>query len=198
MHKFKTLLSLFFIMAKIGLFTFGGGYAMIPFFENEFVKKKKLLTNEEFLDLIAIAESTPGPISINCSTYIGYKTAKFWGALVGTIGVIFPSFIIIYAISLCFKAFSHIPFIVAALNGIQICVIFLIFLAGIKMLKQIRKTPLNLILFSLTFASIIVLGILSITFSSIYYILIAIALGLILFFINCLKQKTIRNKEDNK
>jgi len=198
MKKLKTLFSLFFSMAKIGLFTFGGGYAMIGFFENEFVNRRKLLNNEEFLDLITIAESTPGPISINCSTYIGYKTAKFWGALFATLGLIFPTFLIIYFISLFFNAFTHITWIAAALQGIQICVIYLIFSAGIKMLKQLQKTPLNLILFITTFACMLILGVLSINFSSIYYILIAIGLGLVLHFINCLKQKKSVNKEEKE
>ena len=91
---------LFRTFAKIGVFTFGGGYAMIALLENEFVEKKKWLEKDEFLDVAAIAESTPGPIAINCATYIGYKKAGVLGSAAATLGVILPSFIIIYAISL--------------------------------------------------------------------------------------------------
>ena len=96
----KKYLNLFFMMLKIGLFTFGGGYAMIALLENEFVEKKKWLTQEEYYDMLAIAESTPGPIAINSSTYIGYKLAGFLGSLFATIAVCLPSLIIIYIISL--------------------------------------------------------------------------------------------------
>ena len=95
----KRLLSLFLTMLKIGLFTFGGGYAMIALMENEFVAKKKYLEGDEFMDIVAIAESTPGPIAINLATYIGYKQGKFFGSLLATLGMCIPSFAIIYAIS---------------------------------------------------------------------------------------------------
>lgn len=197
MKKFKTLLSLFLTMFKIGLFTFGGGYAMIPFFENEFVNKKNTLDKNEFMDLVTIAESTPGPISINFSTYTGYKIAGFWGALIATIGVCLPSFFLIYLISLFFTSFLEITWINAAFKGIQVCVIFLIFSAGIKMFKHLSKTVLNLILFLVTFACMITFALLSIKFSSIYYILIVIGFCLIAQLLNCLKQKHSK-KKDNK
>ena len=98
MSKLKTLLNLFITTFKIGLFTFGGGYAMIAVFENEFVSKKGWIQHEEFTDLIAIAESTPGPIAINSATYIGYKKGGFLGSLFSTKGVALPSFIIIFLI----------------------------------------------------------------------------------------------------
>ena len=87
-------------MLKIGLFTFGGGYAMLALFEHEFVEKKHYMDKDEFLDMVALAESTPGPIAINSATYIGYKQMKFLGALIATIGICIPSFIIIFVISL--------------------------------------------------------------------------------------------------
>ena len=90
-------------MMKIGMFTFGGGYAMINLLDNEFVERKKWLGSEEFMNLVTIAESTPGPIAINCSTYIGYKKAGFLGALFATLGMCIPSFAIIYLISLFFN-----------------------------------------------------------------------------------------------
>ena len=97
-RKCKSLLILFWTMFKIGLFTFGGGYAMIHLLENEFVSKKKWLDNDEFFDLVTIAESTPGPVAINCSTYIGYKTEKILGSFVATTAMCLPSFIIIFVI----------------------------------------------------------------------------------------------------
>ena len=105
MKKFKIVVSLFFTMLKIGLFTFGGGYAMIAILKNELIEKKKWLENAEFYDILAIAESTPGPIAINSSTYVGYKLAGIAGAFFATLGVCIPSFIIIYVISVFLSAF---------------------------------------------------------------------------------------------
>ncbi len=198
MKKLKSLLSLFFTMVKIGLFTFGGGYAMIPFFENEFVNKKNIINKDEFMDIVTISESTPGPISINFSTFIGYKIAGFWGALLGTIGVCLPSFLLIYIISLFFANFLAISWISAAFKGVQVCVVFLILSAGIKMFKQLSKTPLNIILFSITYGCMITFSILSIKFSSIYYIVIVLVCCLLIQLINCLKHKKQKNNENKK
>lgn len=104
-NKGKTLLTIFLTFLKIGAFTFGGGYAMIAILEDEFVSKKKWLKQESFLDMVAIAESTPGPVAINSATYIGYKCAGVWGAILATIAVCIPSFIIIYIISLFLTSF---------------------------------------------------------------------------------------------
>ena len=98
-------LKLFFIFFKLGLFTFGGGYAMIPQIKDEIIEKRKWMTEDEILEIIAIAESTPGPMAINMATYIGYNKAKFLGALVSTIGVVLPSLTIIFIISLFFDKF---------------------------------------------------------------------------------------------
>ena len=196
MSKFKSLCILFFSMFKIGLFTFGGGYAMISIFENEFVSKKKWLENDEFLDLIAISESTPGPIAINCSTYIGYKSNGLLGAIISTLAMCLPSFVIIFLISLFFNAFLEIEWIANAFKGIQVCVIYLIFSAGLKMFKQVKKNAFNIIIFIATIACTITFGLLSIKFSSIFYILIGAALGLILFTIQKIKNKNTTNKEN--
>ena len=125
-RKIKGYLSLFLTMLKIGLFTFGGGYAMIALLENEFVEKKKWLEKDEFLDVAAIAESTPGPIAINAATYIGYNNFGIIGSMIATLGICIPSFVIIYAISLFFDAFLSFALIANAFRGIQICVIWLI------------------------------------------------------------------------
>ena len=144
MKKIKSLFELFFIMFKIGIFTFGGGYAMIGILEHEFVEKRKWVEKNEFTDLVAIAESTPGPISINCSTYIGYKTNKILGAIIATLAMCLPSFIIIYLISLFFNNFLEIEIIAKAFSGIRIAVIFLILSAGLKFLKSKIKKVYNL------------------------------------------------------
>ena len=104
------LFKIFFTMMKIGLFTFGGGYAMLALLENEFVEKRAWLEKDEFLDMVAIAESTPGPIAINSATYIGYKKAGFLGSTLATVGVCIPSVVIIFLISLFFVAPAQLSF----------------------------------------------------------------------------------------
>ena len=189
MNKAKNLLSLFWSMLKIGLFTFGGGYAMIHLLENEFVSRKNWIDGEEFIDLVAIAESTPGPIAINCATYIGYKKEKITGALAATLGMCLPSFTIIYLISLFFDRFLEISWVASAFKGVQACVIFLILSAGFKMLKKIKKTPFSITVMVITFVCMIALSLLSIKFSSIIYILIFGSLGLAIYMTRYLKSK---------
>lgn len=133
----KLICSLFITFLKIGAFTFGGGYAMIALLENEFVEKKKWLEKSEFLDMVAVAESTPGPVAINSATYIGYKIAGFAGAAMSTLAVCIPSFFVIYSISLFFDQFLSLRWVSCAFRGIQVCVIYLILTAGLKMLKSI-------------------------------------------------------------
>ena len=168
-NKINDYLSLFITMLKIGMFTFGGGYAMIALLENEFVEKKKMLEKDEFLDMAAIAESTPGPIAINAATYIGYKNAGIAGAIAATLGICIPSFTIIYVISLFFDAFLSLTYIAYAFKGIQVCVVYLILSAGLKMLKQMKKTVLNICIFSVTFICMILFSVLAINFQ-LYYI----------------------------
>ena len=126
MKESKLLFTLFFTMMKIGCFTFGGGIAMLALLENEFVSKRGWIDREEFLDMVAISESTPGPIAINSATYIGYKTAGFWGSLLATLGVCIPSFVIIYLISLFFYQFLSFEYVKYAFMGIRVAVVFLI------------------------------------------------------------------------
>lgn len=171
--KGKLLLTLFLTMLKIGAFTFGGGYAMISLLQNEFVSKKKWISDEEFLDLVAIAESTPGPIAINSSTYIGYRMAGFFGALSATVGMVLPSLTIIYVISLFFDKFLSLTVVANAFHGIQACVCYLILSAGIKMLKSLKKNVATAVIFSLTVVCMIVFSIFSVSFSAIFYILIS-------------------------
>jgi chromate transporter len=181
----KKYLNLFFTMLKIGLFTFGGGYAMIALLENEFVEKKKYLEKDEFLDMVAIAESTPGPIAINAATYIGYKNAGVPGSVMATVGVCVPSFVIIYLISLFFDAFLSFALVEYAFRGIQICVIYLIFSAGLRMLGQMKKTVLSVAIVSTVVLCMLTFSLFAVKFSTILYILICGTVGV---FIYLLKQ----------
>ena len=187
--RLKSLWLLFINMLKIGLFTFGGGYAMIHLLENEFVSKKKWIEEDEFMDLVAIAESTPGPIAINCSTYIGYKKEKILGAVFATLGMCIPSFTIIFFISLFFNQFLSIGWVASAFKGIQVCVVFLILSAGVKMLKKMKKKPFNLIVMSATFLCMVAFGVFAVSFSSIFYILISGLVGLLIYLIGYFKSK---------
>ena len=186
--KSKTLPTLFFTMLKIGLYTFGGGYAMIALLENEFVTKRGWLEQEEFLDVAAIAESTPGPIAINSATYIGYKQAGLLGSLVATLGMTLPSFCIIYAISLFFDAFLSLTVVACAFRGIQIAVLYLILSAGLRMLKKMKKTPFSWAVLLLTLIGMVMLTLLSVKLSTIVYILASGAAGVTLWLIRRLRR----------
>jgi chromate transporter len=188
----KKYLNLFFTMLKIGIFTFGGGYAMIALLQNEFVEKKKYIEKDEFLDMVAIAESTPGPIAINAATYIGYRRLGFWGSLAATVAICVPSFVIIFMISLFFDAFLSYTLVAYAFRGIQVCVIYLIFSAGIKMLSQMKKTVFSVLVVSIVTLCMIIFSLFAIKFSTIFHILICGALGVFAYLI----ARIGRGKED--
>ena len=185
----KKHLKLFLTMLKIGLFTFGGGYAMIALLENEFVTKRKWIEKDEFLDMVAIAESTPGPIAINAATYLGYKMHGVIGSLLATVAVCIPSFVIIYAISLFFDAFLALTLVAHAFRGIQVCVIWLILSAGLKMLKQMKKTTFNIVILSAVITCMVAFSVFSVRFSTIFYILISGGVGLFLYLIGLLRNR---------
>lgn len=192
MKKFKNLLNLFFTYFKIGLFTFGGGYAMIPLIENEFVTKKKYLTESELAEIVAIAESTPGPIAINSATYIGYKREGFWGSLFCTLGVVLPSFIVIFIISQFLDKFMKITLVQKAFAGIQCGVGVLIVRAGYKMFKNMDKNALSVICFAFCICLMICVDIFSVNFSSIILILAGLVIGISVTAINGKKSKKIK------
>ena len=142
------LLDLFLTFAKIGLFTFGGGYAMISMIENNCVERKQWITHDEMMNVTVIAESTPGPIAINCATFTGYKKAGFIGAFVATFGIVVPSFVVIYLISMFLDNFLELTIIANAFKGIKIAVGFLILDAAITMVKKMhKKILLNIVIF---------------------------------------------------
>ena len=173
----KSLGTLFFTFFKIGLFTFGGGYAMIALLEEEFIQRRKWLDKDEFLDMAAIAESTPGPVAINSATYLGYKLAKVPGAATATVAVCLPSFLIIYAISLFFEQFTQLTVIANAFKGIQICVIYLIFSAGVRMLKALDKSPFATGVLAAVMLVMVGLSLAGVSVSSILLILLSGAAG---------------------
>ena len=139
MKRTQNMISLFLIFMKIGLFTFGGGYAMIPLIQRETVNNKKWISDKDILDIVAIAESTPGPIAINAATFIGYRVGGFLGAMAATVGVVLPSFTIIAAISYVLAAFQNVVWIQYAFNGIRAGVLALIVKALWSMYKQSPK-----------------------------------------------------------
>ena len=176
-------------MLKIGLFTFGGGYAMIALLENEFVEKKKWLEKDEFLDMVAIAESTPGPIAINCATYVGYKRGGVIGSACSTLGVVLPSFIIIYTISLFLDAFLTFELVSYAFRGIQAGVVYLILSAGVKMLKGMKRDPMSITVMCSVLVIMLAFSVLAVKFSAILFILISGVAGLAVHYIGKMKEK---------
>ena len=176
-QEVKSLETLFFTFFKIGLFTFGGGYAMIALLEEEFIQRRKWLDKDEFLDMTAIAESTPGPVAINSATYLGYKLAGVPGAATATVAVCLPSFLIIYAISLCFEQFTQLTVIANAFKGIQVCVIYLIFSAGVRMLQALDHSLFSSGVLLSVFLAMTSLSLAGISVSSILLILLSGAAG---------------------
>ena len=191
MKKIKSLLNLFWTFFKIGLFTFGGGYAMVAVIEREIVEKRKYIGQEEFLDLIAIAESTPGPIAVNSATYIGYKLGGVLGSFFATLGVVLPSFLIIFIISFFYEKFLALEYVSYAFKGIQACVAFLIISAGIKMIKGLKKNLFNVIMFISTLVLMLVIKIFDLPISSIYLILVGGLIGVIVWLF---ARKKVNNK----
>ena len=184
----KSLGTLFFTFFKIGLFTFGGGYAMIALLEEEFIQRRKWLDKNEFLDMPAIAESTPGPVAINSATYLGYKLAKVPGAATATVAVCLPSFLIIYAISLFFEQFTQLTVIANAFKGIQVCVIYLIFSAGVRMLKALDKSPFATGVLAAVMLVMVGLSLAGVSVSSILLILLSGAAGVAAWLIGRRKE----------
>lgn len=185
------LMDIFLIFLKIGAFTFGGGYAMIALLEDEFVDKRSWLNESEFLDMTAIAESTPGPVAINAATYLGYKLAGFKGALAASLAVCIPSFAIIYVISFFYERFQQITWVASAFKGIQACVVYLILSAGLRMFIKMKKNVFNVSIFAVVSVSFIFVSLFGISFSSIYYILICGVVGIVVGTLH-----NMRNRED--
>ena len=166
-----TLFDLFFTFFKLGLFTFGGGYAMIANIRDIVLENKKWLTEDELFQVITIAESTPGPIAINLATYVGYHKRGALGSALATLGVVLPSFVIIYLISFVLDAFMENPYVAGAFDGIKCAVAFLIIRAGWGMLKKLEKKPLPIIALCLTVALMLTFELLAVEVSTVVLIL---------------------------
>ena len=180
----KILSDLFIVFFKIGLFTFGGGYAMLALIEDICVEKKKWITHEEMMDITVIAESTPGPIAINLATYVGYKLRKIPGALIATIGMIIPSFFIIFLISQFLDRFLEIKWVSSAFQGIKIAVAILIIDAAIKMIRKMKKKPFQITIMIAALISMLVINIIALHVSSLVIMLAGAAAGLIFYAVH--------------
>jgi chromate transporter len=195
----REFIELFWIFFKIGLFTFGGGYAMIPMLKEVLINKKHWITEDEMVEVLAIAESTPGPAAVNLATFLGYKKKKILGATAATIGVVLPSFIIIILVSLILAQFENNKYVKYAFVGINAAVAMLILYAGLGLVQHMKKNPISLIIAIGTLISFILVSILGGKFSSIYYILIGGAIGLIYYTIDDIvkkKHKKLNTQQD--
>lgn len=188
----NVLLDLFLTFAKIGAFTFGGGYAMISLIDKECVENKKWITSDELMEITVIAESTPGPIAINLATYAGYKMAGGMGAAAATLGMILPSFLIIWLISTFMENLLSIEAVAKAFKGIRTAVAVLIIKAALKiiksMLKKTRHKYISVVIVSIFFGAVIIIDLLSVNFSTIYLIMISGMFGVVVYGI-LLKEK---------
>lgn len=184
-------LKLFLTFFKIGLFTFGGGLSMLPFIEKEVVEKNKWLTDNEMIDMLAISESTPGPIAINCATFVGHRVGKIRGAICSTLGVVLPSFIIICIISLFYEKFMDIKVIKWAFLGIKAGVAALILNAGIKIFKKSEHN-----LFSLAIMLLAIEISLFTSIHTIFVIIFGLVIGVIFYCLLYHFDKKEENKEE--
>lgn len=190
---FYKLLILFLTFMKIGAFTFGGGYAMIPIIEEEVTKKRKWITEMEIMDILAISESTPGPIAVNTATYVGYKVAGISGGILATIGLTIPSFVIIFVISFFYKDFMQWPVIQAMFKGLKIGVIILLFSAVLKLKKGVKVNFIGTLLFVIALTLMLVFSFIDTGFKylSLCLILLGIITGIVLTLIG-------KNKEEKE
>lgn len=176
-----TLFDLFFTFFKLGLFTFGGGYAMIANIRDIVLEKKKWLTEDELIQVITIAESTPGPIAINLATYVGYHKRGVLGSACATLGVVLPSFVIIYLISFVLDFFMENPYVAGAFDGIKCAVAFLIIRAGWGMMKKLEKKPLPIIVLCLTMGLMLAFEWLAMELSTVVLILAGGVIGIVAY-----------------
>ena len=186
-------LKLFFEFFKIGLFTFGGGLSMIPFIQKSVVEKNKWMSEDEMIDMLAISESTPGPIAINCATFVGYRVGKIRGAILSTLGVVLPSFIIILIISLFYEKFIEVKVIKWAFLGIKAGVAALILNAGLKILK---KTEHNLFSFAIMLLAIEIALFTSI--HTVFVIIFGLVVGVVFYSLLYHFDKKKESEEENK
>lgn len=171
----KELLTLFLTFAKVGVMTFGGGYAMLPILQREVVENKEWATDEELTDYFAIGQCTPGVIAVNTATFIGQKRRGILGGIVATLGVVFPSLVIIAALAGVITTFSHLAWVQHAFAGIRVCVCVLIFNAVLKLWKGAVKDVWGLVIFLVILALSVFTKL-----SPIIYVLAAAVAGLLI------------------
>lgn len=181
MKKTTVLRDLLFTFMKVGLFTFGGGYAMLSVIENACVEEKQWITHDEMMNITVIAESTPGPIAINCATYVGYKMAGFVGAVVATLGIVLPSFAVIYIIAQFLDNFLDIAPVAAAMKGVKIGVSIVILQAGFTMLRKMPKRLQPRCFAAFGFIAMLLINLFTLSISSIALMLLAGAVSVALF-----------------
>lgn len=174
----KKLIELFFVFMKIGAFTFGGGYAMISLMNRICIEKKHWITNDEMLTISVAAESTPGPMSVNIATFVGYKTAGFAGSCIATLGLILPPFVFIYIISSFLGNLLDIPVIAGAFSGMKPAVCILIMDAAVNMFSKLKKSRFTLYIFVLSFVCMLLINLMHLKISSISLMVLAALLGL--------------------
>lgn len=177
------MLELFLTFFKIGLFTFGGGYAMLSLISDACVEKKKWITADDMMNITVIAETTPGPIAINCATFVGYRKKGLLGAISATLGVILPSFIIIFTISMFLDGFLEYKLVDYAFRGIKIGVGFLILEASFKMIKSIDKNWLSRGILVVCAAVMLASDLFAWNFSSVLLMLVCAILSLSVFLV---------------
>lgn len=189
---------LFWDFLKIGAFTFGGGYAMIHLLERQFVARRKWMDRDEFLDMVAIAESTPGPVAVNSATYIGYKVDGIAGAISATCAVCIPSFVIIYLISLFFKQFMELKYVAYAFRGIQVCVVYLILSAAVKLWRTMEKTRFHICILTAVSIVMLVCSLCAVEVSSLYYIIVCGIIGIAVYGFPQMRRHMNRQKGEKK
>ncbi|MBR3928046.1 MAG: chromate transporter [Clostridia bacterium] len=177
----RILRDLFLVFAKIGLFTFGGGYAMISVIENNCVEKKKWITHDEMMDVTVMAESTPGPIAINMATYVGFKQAGMAGAVSATVGIVLPSFLIILLLSGIADALPAYPLVQNLFRGIRTAVPILILDAGFNMVRKMKKKPLPCAIVVCAMIAMFLINFFSVRFSSVALMAVCGAVSLCAF-----------------
>ena len=171
----KLLLEMFLAFAKVGVMTFGGGYAMLPILQREIVDNKGWATEEELMDYFAIGQCTPGVIAVNTATFIGQKNKGITGGIFATLGVVFPSFVIISLLATVIEAFSHLTWVQDAFGGIRVCVCVLITNAVVKLFKKAVVDKITLVIFL-----IVALGSILLDMSPVVFVLLAAVAGIIL------------------
>ena len=177
----KNLLNLFLTFLKLGIFSIGGGPTMLTLLQGELVEKKKWITNDELMEMTAIAESTPGPIAINLATYLGYKKGGFFGALLSTLGVIITPFVLMFCISLFLENLLSFEAVKYAFMGVKVGVVFLLLRVTFTLVKSLKKDWFGITLLCVVTTAMILFTIFAINFSAIYFILLGAVLGLLIY-----------------